>query len=153
MARNAGDTTWPRSSFTICIATRQFDRLTHKVLQSDSGTMVTSMMIVEDRFMSAEDLPMTQRITKPAEALSHTEWIQEEFLQVLNAGAIKIEDKYGREYDALTGQMLDPHLINEGRLLEMQFLQKWKVYTHASFDECKRRTRKPPIKTKWVQIN
>ena len=35
----------------------------------------------------------------------------------------------------------------------MQFLKKWEVYTHVTYEECKKRTGKAPIKTKWVQTN
>ena len=46
------------------------------------------------------------------------------------------QGKYDNERDALTGQRLDPGLVDAGRKLEMAFIHEWRVYDYAEFDEC-----------------
>ena len=112
-------------------------RPTRRLYTDATGFTRTTPMTMADRLMNFDELPMDRRAIKLGEVLSHTEAIQHEIDQaVISRAARAIDERYGKEYDAISGQKLDPQLVSEGRLLEMQFLQKWQVYTYVTYAEC-----------------
>ena len=55
--------------------------------------------------------------------------------------------------DDLTGQPLDPKLVREARQKELDFFEAKKVWQKRAFEEARRRTGKPPITVRWVDVN
>ena len=55
--------------------------------------------------------------------------------------------------DDLTGQVLDSKLVREARQKELDFFESKEVWKLRAFDEAKRRTGKPPITVRWVDVN
>lgn len=47
----------------------------------------------------------------------------------------------------------DPKLGKEARMEEVQYMQKIKVWEPSSWEECVQKTRRPPITTKWVDVD
>ena len=54
-------------------------------------------------------------------------------------------------YD-VTGRDLDAKAVRAARREEMSFIQGIPLYQEASVEECRSRTGKAPISTKWVDI-
>ena len=55
--------------------------------------------------------------------------------------------------DDLTGQVLDSKLVREARQKELDFFEAKKVWQRRPFEEARRRTGKPPITVRWVDVN
>ena len=55
--------------------------------------------------------------------------------------------------DDLTGQLLDPALVRAARQKELDFFEAKQVWTKRSVDEARRKTGKPPITVRWVDVN
>ena len=70
---------------------------------------------------------------------------------------VPTEEDYKQElleawYD-IDGQELDPETVKKARALEMEWYRKTNVYGKRSIEECFEKTKKPPIKVKWVDRN
>ena len=55
--------------------------------------------------------------------------------------------------DDLTGQLLDPALVRAAWQQELDFPQTEEVWTKRPMDEARRKTGKPPITVRWVDVN
>ena len=55
--------------------------------------------------------------------------------------------------DAITGQELQPELVEKARQKELEYFKSKNVWTLKSRAECLRRTGKRPITVKWVDVN
>ena len=55
--------------------------------------------------------------------------------------------------DDLTGQLLDPALVRAARQKELDFFEAKQVWTKRPVDEARRKTGKPPITVRWVDVN
>ena len=55
--------------------------------------------------------------------------------------------------DDLTGQVLDPVLVRAARQKELDFFEAKEVWTKRPLDEARRKTGKPPITVRWVDVN
>ena len=55
--------------------------------------------------------------------------------------------------DDLTGQVLDPKLVREARKKELDFFEAKNVWKIRAFEEARKRTGKPPITVRWVDVN
>ncbi len=55
--------------------------------------------------------------------------------------------------DDLTGQVLDSKLVMEARKKELDFFEAKQVWKIKTFEEARRRTGKPPITVRWVDVN
>ena len=58
-----------------------------------------------------------------------------------------------RFFDDITGNELDPEGVIEARRLELEFVDSWPVYEEVPVEQCWERTGKPPLGTKWVDVN
>jgi hypothetical protein len=56
-------------------------------------------------------------------------------------------------YDDVSGKPLDPKLVSEARAEEIQGAMKHGVWKKVSIDERLNKTGKPPVGTRWVDIN
>ena len=56
-------------------------------------------------------------------------------------------------HDDLTGQILDSKLVREARQKELDFFEAKNVWLRRPFEEARRRTGKPPITVRWVDVN
>lgn len=76
--------------------------------------------------------------------------------EMLKAGVgLHLEDNLeGEEWarDDVTGGDLDPAAVRAARCEEMTFIRGLPLYEEASLEECRARTGKGPISTKWVDI-
>ena len=59
----------------------------------------------------------------------------------------------GRFRDDLTGQLLNDELVLQARRVELQFFNKKGVWRKVPLEEARRRTGRPPISTRWVDVN
>ena len=57
------------------------------------------------------------------------------------------------EDDGYEKDEFDPHLLREARLEELQFMEKIGVWEPSSWEECVQQTGRPPITTKWVDVD
>ena len=55
--------------------------------------------------------------------------------------------------DDLTGQVLDSKLVAEARKKELDFFEAKGVWVRRAIDEARRRTGKPPVSVRWVDVN
>ncbi len=55
--------------------------------------------------------------------------------------------------DDLTGQVLDPKLVRAARQKELEFYESKSVWSLKAFEEARRRTGKPPVTVRWVDVN
>ena len=55
--------------------------------------------------------------------------------------------------DDLTGQVLDPKLVRAARQKELDFFESKGVWSLKAFEEARRRTGKPPVTVRWVDVN
>ena len=55
--------------------------------------------------------------------------------------------------DDLTGQILDPKLVGAVRQKELDFPESKQVWSLKAFEERRRRTGKPPVTIRWVDVN
>ena len=55
--------------------------------------------------------------------------------------------------DDLTGQVLDPQLVRAARQKELDLFESKQVWSLKAFDEARRRTGKPPVTVRWVDVN
>ena len=56
-------------------------------------------------------------------------------------------------WDEITGKELDPKLVKEARREELKYLKDMKVYNLVPRRQALQRTRRAPIRVKWVDIN
>ena len=56
-------------------------------------------------------------------------------------------------YDEKSGELLDPVLVRKARAEEVEFMGRIQLFKEASTQECWDRTGRPPISTKWVDLN
>ena len=56
-------------------------------------------------------------------------------------------------FDEKTGHELDAKLVQEARREELDFMSKIGLFKEATVEECIEHTGKPPISTKWVDVN
>jgi len=63
------------------------------------------------------------------------------------------EDSEMEVYDERSGEVLDPELVKKSRMEELGFMKKIDLYEEAPIEECWERTGKPPVDTKWVDLN
>ena len=56
-------------------------------------------------------------------------------------------------YDGKTGELLSPELVNEARKEELGFMRQIELYDEVPLSECWEATGKPPIDTRWVDVN
>ena len=56
-------------------------------------------------------------------------------------------------WDDIDGQELDPEVVRKARALEMEWYRKTRVYEKRPIEECFEKTKRPPIKVKWVDRN
>ena len=73
-------------------------------------------------------------------------------------GAIVNQDEDGPEdaieyMDGKTGEHLDRVLVEEARQEEISYMRRIGLYELCTIEECFRMTGKPPVSTKWVDIN
>ena len=65
-----------------------------------------------------------------------------------------IEQNHWEQYfDNISGEELKGDMVREARREEMLEVKKHNVYEKVSFEECWRVTGKPPIGTRWVDVN
>ena len=55
--------------------------------------------------------------------------------------------------DDLTGQVLDGKLDRAARQKELEFFNSKNVCSLRAFDECRRKTGKPPVTVRWADVN
>ena len=55
--------------------------------------------------------------------------------------------------DDLTGQILNSKLVREARQKELDFFSAKNVWSLRAFEESRRRTGKPPVTVRWVDVN
>ena len=55
--------------------------------------------------------------------------------------------------DNRTGEYLDPELVAKARLEEVEFMAKIGLYQEVDITECLEMTGRPPISTRWVDVN
>ena len=71
----------------------------------------------------------------------------------------KIQESYydsqeeGEFYDDITGELLDPKLVQEAIDEEIQTYRDHQVYRKTPIQECLDKTGKKPIKVRWVLVN
>ena len=58
-----------------------------------------------------------------------------------------------KHYDDITGALLEPTLVRKARAEEVEFLERLGTWRDATEEECIRVTGKPPIPSRWVDIN
>ena len=61
--------------------------------------------------------------------------------------------RHERFADDLTGQPLPPELCKQARATELQYFQDKEVWAIRKISEALRRTGKPPISVRWVEVN
>ena len=81
-----------------------------------------------------------------------------EVLPILHLGTVDqifdIEVEGDKVYrDDLTGQLLDRRPVREARRKELDVFESKGVWTKRAIDEARRRTGKPPITVRWVDVN
>ena len=82
--------------------------------------------------------------------------LEEEMHKIDNKRLLSIEiDKWGVTtcYDDMSGDMLDPALVEKARQLEVEYLKKMKVYDVMSRQEFKKRGQGKLIKGRWLDVN
>ena len=55
--------------------------------------------------------------------------------------------------DDITGQWLDAGKVTAARMEEVQYMGKLSMFEPATWEECIAKTGKPPITTKWIDVN
>ena len=55
--------------------------------------------------------------------------------------------------DTKTGEILDPGLVAVARSEEMRYMDDIAIFEDACDEECNAKTGKPPVDTKWVDVN
>ena len=55
--------------------------------------------------------------------------------------------------DDLTGQVLDPAVVGAARQKQLDFFEAKEVWTKRPMNEVRRKTGKPPITVRWVDVN
>ena len=68
------------------------------------------------------------------------------------AGVLK-PGRHERYVDDITGQPLSPELCKKARATDLDHFRDKEVWTLSKIDEALRRTRKPPIIARWVEVN
>ena len=63
------------------------------------------------------------------------------------------EQEFAEAWDDKVGQELDPEVVRKARALEMEWYRKMNVFEKRPTQECFGKTKKPPIKVKWVDHN
>ena len=56
-------------------------------------------------------------------------------------------------WDDINSQELDPETVKKAHALEMERYRKMNVYEKRPIEECFEKTKRPPIKVKWVDHN
>jgi hypothetical protein len=56
-------------------------------------------------------------------------------------------------FDEITGAVLPADLVKQARAEEVKFMLEWGVWERALVSDCWRETGKPPIGSKWVDVN
>ena len=59
----------------------------------------------------------------------------------------------GEYVDERTGLDLDPKLAKRARIEEIEYMKKIGLYDEADVSDCWTNTGRPPISTKWVDVN
>ena len=67
-------------------------------------------------------------------------------------GVLKVS-RHERYVDDLTGQPLPPELCRAARATELDYFLEKEVWTIRKVSEALRRTGKPPITVRWVEVN
>ena len=67
------------------------------------------------------------------------------------AGVLK-PGRHERYVDDITGQPLSPELCKKARAPELDYLRDKEVWTIRKVNEALRRTGKPPITVRWVEV-
>ena len=63
-------------------------------------------------------------------------------------------DTMGPEaFDGRTGEILDPELVKKARAEEIEFMKKVELFEEVPVSECWECTGRPPVSTKWVEVN
>ena len=74
--------------------------------------------------------------------------------EIVTNDELEINDWDDGEYvDQKTGEDLDPELAKMARLEEIKFMKRIELYEEVPLEECWRKTGRPPISTKWVDVN
>ena len=91
------------------------------------------------------------------------EEIEEDELHIASLEADADEDFGGEEvgdpefeeefHDNRTGEYLDPELVAKARSEEVEFMAKIGLYQEVDIAECLEITGRPPISTRWVDVN
>ena len=63
------------------------------------------------------------------------------------------EQELAEAWDDIDGQELAPDVVRKARALEMEWYRKMNLYEKRPIEECFEKTKKPPIKVKWVDRN
>jgi hypothetical protein len=63
------------------------------------------------------------------------------------------EHEYEREFGDLEEGEFDPELLKEARKEEVQFMENIGVWEPSTWEECLEKTGRPPITTKWVDVD
>jgi hypothetical protein len=77
----------------------------------------------------------------------------------MEVGGLEVNDdveegvEWTRYIDEKTGEDLDPKLVKAARKEEMTFMEKIVVFEESTREECFQETGKPPVSTRWVDIN
>ena len=56
-------------------------------------------------------------------------------------------------FDDVTNEPLRPELVIAARAEELKYFEDMEVYEYATLDECMQVTKRPPIGTRWIDIN
>ena len=65
-------------------------------------------------------------------------------------GDLEFEEEFR---DNRTGENLDPELVAKARSEEVEFMAKIGLYKEVDITECLEMTGRPPISTRWVDVN
>ena len=63
------------------------------------------------------------------------------------------EDEDPEVFDGKTGETLDPELVAKARAEEYELMRKIELLDEVPASECWDRTGRPPVSTKWVDVN
>ena len=111
-----------------------------------------SGLTAEERARSREEPEAKRKKVTMKEALYNT-WNDPEILELhaeeFEDGPDEMEDIY----DEKSGELLDPELVRSARHEEVEFMKKIQLYEEAPIEECWKMTGRPPIDTKWVDLN
>ena len=55
--------------------------------------------------------------------------------------------------DDVSGAELDPKIVKQARMDEIEYVRTMKLYTKVPISECRQKTWKDPIAVRWIDVN